>query len=422
MSYTARLEQINKGELLSFGTYSNAEKKNDTKLGKKHGAANVPSSDEASHPFKENLVAQAKRELAANYAKLDDFSAELEKDAASREKERDETYLDERARVNEEYEAKKKNLEDTQGAAIKKLRREREDAHQILARLKAELGRDLRVWMPKFYIVFMTFIALGEVPLNRFAFELFFGESPLVSLLLAVLLGTLLALAAHFVGLWLRQATGEPDKKKKRGYYGGAFGILAFLAPLFYLLALMRETYVDFIEKSSMSMGEMLHLNDYNTVVEAVASSELSTSGWTLLLINILVFSLASILSFMRHDPNPDYERAYVKHEKIKKAYDKAENKYNMIVAELSDAHRDKLLYHDRQLERIDAELAEIESAKKLIDNHRSRAASHVALHIKHRLEEYELANRLARKDGTLPNVFGNTSEDEIIKAISIGH
>ena len=60
------------------------------------------------------------------------------------------------------------------------------EAQNELKNIKVSLNnRPLDVKLVNYYIPFMAILALSEVYINRFAFELFFMSSPVISILLA---------------------------------------------------------------------------------------------------------------------------------------------------------------------------------------------------------------------------------------------
>ncbi len=73
--------------------------------------------------------------------------------------------------------------------------------------MEVALGRPLRIHLRYVYYFIMAGVALVELPINRFAFELYFSETPALSAMIALGIGLGLMLLAHFGGTWIKRST-----------------------------------------------------------------------------------------------------------------------------------------------------------------------------------------------------------------------
>jgi len=424
MDYIARLARLEKSVLGAYATYSGGDRREDERTGAKHGRSSIPSSEEERHPYREELVTRANRDLAAFNAALDDVESELAADEERLALERDDFYIHRRDEVRDEYDSSIASAERLLGpnsALHSGARKLSNDAQLRFSRLESELGRPVRVRLRWTFPVIMLAVALLEVPVNRFAFEYFFGESAVLSLALAVGLGFALAFVAHIVGSCLKFSTAFKRLKERIGYYVQAGLCLIIIGPLFYFLALIREKYVQFMEQTSVGFGEMLRQEGALEAASKLLDTEMTTAGWTLLLLNIVLFGIGVAASFIRHDPHPDYEGVARKSEKLQKKYEEIRIRYEAKIDELTKERDEKLALLARQHERISNALGEIDKAREIIANYRERAGQQAVLYVRQRVQVYELANRQGRAGGAIPRVFGKADEEDFGFALEKG-
>ena len=160
-----------------------------------------------------------------------------------------------------------------------------------------------------FYWPFMLVLTLGEIPLNKLSFELFFQESPLMSLVVAGLGGLLLIAMAHRIGMMLRHF-------RYNGRRGGfvvqslQVAILTLLAgALVYGVSVLRQGYLTFVSQPELGFAELLQNNQIGEAAQMALSVGLGTEGWIFLLINAAILILGISAAFFCHDPHPDFEK-----------------------------------------------------------------------------------------------------------------
>lgn len=128
---------------------------------------------------------------------------------------------------------------------------------------------------PLAYLMFMLAILIGEFPLNAIAFRLF-GEAEILTYVMTLVLAVSLVGSAHVLGIFL--SLEKPSRVQQ------ILLTICVLAPLGAIsaIALVREAYVAEVGKAVMSPR----------AVTAV-----------FVLINLLIYTIATVLSYLTHDP-----------------------------------------------------------------------------------------------------------------------
>ena len=163
------------------------------------------------------------------------------------------------------------------------------------------------------YWAVLVLLAIAEVPINRLAFELFFQEQPLFSLILAGAVGIALMFLAHLTGLLVRREP-QPPRWRQVRHGGGIVLVLLVTGMLVYALATMRQLYIQFVQNEGGSLQQQVEAilrGNAASAVKEVASTQLGVAGYTLMALNVTLFVVGAAASFLRHDPHPDYEAAW---------------------------------------------------------------------------------------------------------------
>ncbi|MDT7951925.1 MAG: hypothetical protein RQ966_10525 [Acetobacteraceae bacterium] len=315
------------------------------------------------HDFEEGLLGRAKAAALALRSDLASHGSDLGRQVGDMARERDDHIAQRMTDLREERQRSLHALDTANGPLSAKFIRaglageEAEKAHRAI---RAEVnGRPLRRNLVGLYLPVMALLSLIEVPVNRLAFELFFQEQPAVSLALAFVVGAVLVFFAHMVGTLVRRME-TPSRTAQQ--VRRALGIALFIGlsgVLMYLLAGMRQLYVRLLESeqgSSISaMVEGLTGAGAARTIANVASEQLGTAGWTLLVLNIVVFVFGATAAFLRHDPHPDYEGVWRQHERARRRTTRLRSRYERLSGAKSRAF-------DAQLTSLDQLLRETES------------------------------------------------------------
>ena len=200
--------------------------------------------------------------------------------------------------------------------------------------LRGELNRPVLTKFEKFYFPFLLVLSLAEIPINRKAFALFFGNEGWVLLLLAIAVGAMLVFFSHIVGHLIRE-TGSNDSPKNLRFkkYSGLGSISVVMIILVYILALMRQKLAD-VEKAGGTFEELIANGAGQNFQEALFTP-LGTDGAILLVLNMTIIAAGIIASFFRHDPHPYYEKVSKTYHKFRdqsfQMKEKVENELNNI-------------------------------------------------------------------------------------------
>jgi hypothetical protein len=419
-----RLQQIANATLAGYLRYSSGDRRADEATGRKHGAAGEPKANDRECLYYTGLLSQAKAALGSYERDRTELVIDKERQADELGREADENYQKRKAGVLEERASALAALDKTVGQRSTRMQNAAEQfaaSRGRAAQIEADLGRPLRTSMVPVYPFVLLVIAIAEIPINRLAFELFFQEAPIVSLFLSFAVGLLLAFFAHQAGLWLRQATSHKTLGSKLGHLGGVVLIIAIAVPLLYFIAAMRQHYLALIEaEAATDFGTLLRqgLEGGLSSAREVLSVELSGPGWTLLILNLALLTVGAIVSFVRHDPHPDYEAAVTQAKRAERRLNKMRSAYERQEAALSRQFDERISTLDRQLVRVDNELAATRRILEQAAAHRPAMIRAVAHTLVERFGAYRLGNRLGRKDGQSPACLDDFSEPALVQAL----
>jgi len=289
--------------------------------------------------FQDGLLGRAKSSVLALQSELAAHARDLRRQIEDLARERDEHIGSRMHDLRQERQRVLHALDGTKGPVSAPWTRaslaaeEAEKAHRTV---RAEVnGRPLRRGLVGVYLPLMTALAVVEIPVNRLAFELFFQEQPIVSLALAGVVGAVLIFFAHMIGTLIRRMENpsRPAQQVRRG-----LGILLFAGltgVMMYLLAGMRQLYVRLLESEQgnnlSAIIEGLTSGGTASAIRNVATEQLGTAGWTLLILNLVLFVFGATASFLRHDPHPDYETAWRGRERTRRRLTRLHTKYDRV-------------------------------------------------------------------------------------------
>ena len=225
-------------------------------------------------------------------------------------------------------------------------------------KLKIEqlVGRPLQIEHTELYIPALICLAIAEVPINRLAFELFFESMPLVSLLISAAIGGLLIFFAHTIGVMLRRAQCKEIEVNHDNIYLTITLLSILTISIMYFLGLMREKWVDINDVSSLNL-EALITSATNTDKGIVDSLMVGSKGFTLLLLNLGIFTVGVLLAFLRHDAHPYYEKAFNAHQKAQEKILIFKKKFEIRKSEIQKNHNKRLEEKRIQIKKIEEQI-----------------------------------------------------------------
>jgi hypothetical protein len=316
--------------------------------GRRDGRRGIPTSREPSQPPALVQIAHRAHEALAELAKsvaVDEATRHAQLEAAERERRDAEFDVD----VASQAVAKRDNPGDSFTA-------------------KAAEDRGPRV-NRRTYVAAIVAIVIAEFPLNAIAFRLF-GEAEVLTWVMTASLAVTLVLCAHGLGSFLRQP--NPTMAERRWIYVLiALPVLTIVA-----IAVIRARYL------SVS-AELTGLDTLGPVVGSAA----------FLIINLLVYTGATMLSYLAHAPS---DRARTEHEQAQQ--------------ELKDATRRARSY-EQAVARLDG--ASEETLKAM----RARAEQVVAYH-RGLMAAYCTANLRARGNPEVPDSLREMPSIEMPSAL----
>lgn len=188
------------------------------------------------------------------------------------------------------------------------------------------------------YWAFMIFLAICEAPLNRLSYELFFNESPLLSIGIALLVGSVLVSLAHSTGGVARRF--RHTSRRPWGIWSALLQLtltISLIGMLCYGVAVLRQGYLAFLTRPDPALSALIE-NDQigQAATHVVLATALAVEGWIFLAVNLAIVAVGVLASFYAHDPHPDYEavdrakrkaEALLKKLRAKRAHEQATEK-----------------------------------------------------------------------------------------------
>lgn len=289
----------------------------DRASGRKAASKDLALVQRRHRDFEDGLLGRAKAATLSLRSELTALASDLRRQVDDLARERDEHIGQKLHESREERQRALTALEGKLGppsARYSAQARTLEQAERDHRSVRAAVGgRLLRRQLVGSYWAVLLLLAVAEVPINRLAFELFFQEQPLFSLILAGAVGIALMFLAHLTGLLVRREPQPPLWKQLR-HVAGIVLILLLTGTLVYALASMRQLYVQMLQNEGGSLQQQVESilrGNAATAVSQVASTRLGPAGYTLMVLNITLFAVGAAASFLRHDPHPDYEAAW---------------------------------------------------------------------------------------------------------------
>lgn len=214
--------------------------------------------------------------------------------------------------------------------------------------IQAEVDRQPRYARSIFYLPFMVALMLFEIPVNRLSFELFFRESPTVSLGVAFLVGVILVTLAHRLGLVLCRFGYHVKKSGWTGQLVQVVLITAIILALIYGVSVLRQGYLDFETQPQASFADMLAGTGAAQMAGEMFRAGLGISGWIFFAINVGIVAVGLTAAYFSHDPHPDFQAADI-------ALKKAEKKLALVKGQRADAESVEQRRHANQINRASA-------------------------------------------------------------------
>jgi len=382
--------------------------------------------------FQDGLIGRAKAAILTLQSDLTAHGRDLHRQVEDLARERD-SHIGQRVTdLREERQRVLHALDNTKGpmsAPYSRATLSGEEAEKALRAVRAEVnGRPLRRTLVGAYLPIMAALALVEVPVNRLAFELFFQEQPLISLALALVVGAVLIFFAHMVGTLIRRMEQQPARTSQQLRRGAGILLFAVLTgTMMYLLAGMRQLYVRLLEseQGSASLGAMVEAltrGGTASTIANVANQQLGPAGWTLLILNLVLFVFGATAAFLRHDPHPDYEAAWRAHERSRRQVMKLRARYEALVHTRQKTFDEQMAALDQLMRETQAKHDELVARQAAIAPFFAETGKRIANTVRNRslafLEGAIGAMPEGKREGSLAEVRALT-EPEVFRRIT---
>ncbi|MEA3412225.1 MAG: hypothetical protein U9R74_11900 [Pseudomonadota bacterium] len=403
-----------KNALTRYISFTQMDTRPDREKGKRDGTQNYPaagSNDLSPHELER--VSQAKASMSSYFRQLHDMESRLQQEISQREQERDNGYLSSKESVIREKEAAIENLQQQYGPGSEthhQLASDLEHRAEETRRIELLVNRPLRAHFRRSYFAILALLSLLEVPINKLAFEFFFEESPVIAFVLALTVGGVLIALAHFLGMWLRQWGYHRNfSETGKANTAGIATVLLVVGTLIYLVSALRQQYVDFLsQEQSSSMSSMLMQDGITGFLGQSVTSGLGSAGLTLLVVNVAVFMLGTMLSMLRHDSHPDYERVVGLHEVAQSRMNRFLRQFEKKAAGIQARFDDRIAYLEKKGEELDARIVTLHKQAEALREQREHDIAMIVDVVRQQILAYQTANVESRSDRA-PSYFGET-------------
>ena len=251
-------------------------------------------------------------------------------------------------RLEELHDGNMKSIETRYGGRIADAQEDLNSINEKWDAIQADVDRQPRYARAFFYWPFMLVLMLFEIPVNRLSFELFFRESPVVSLGVAFLVGVILVTLAHRLGLIFCRFGYNLKRKAWVTELVQALLITAVILALVYGVSVLRQGYLDFETQPQASFADMLAGTGAAQMAGEMFQSGLGISGWIFFAINMGIIAVGMTASYFSHDPHPDFQSADIRRKKCEKVL-------GHIKGQRADAEATELRRHANQINRARA-------------------------------------------------------------------
>ncbi len=410
LSAQQRLQQAKDKYLRRYVKYTAQDRKSDEKVGREHGGKEFPESTSRDHPFLESLKNESVSDLLAFGSAVGTIEHDVTARQTILERQRSEDFVLERDRLVNERREKLHEIDNQSGPSSPKFADARKKAQQYEAesrKYSAETGRPCKVKIPTWaYVILLIGVAVCEVPVNQVAFSQIVEGTNAASALVALLVGAIVAMFAHLAGEQISRSTEKPSFRNNWFRYLLVLTLFVVMGVLFYGISLLRELMLSISRTGNASFATLLQQGGVRETFGQLSAVEMTGPGYTLLFLNILIFTFGVIVSFYAHDPHPYYAKAVKNANKWANVVKKMEINHNRVHQKQGSEYDAKINALEKNIALIDGELQQLAQDLPLIKRMRADAASIIAAYVAQRVQAYEVGNRLERKTAT-PSVFG---------------
>lgn len=384
-----------------------------TRAGETDGANEIPSSDQKTFSkYEENLVLEAKAEWLKYLQMTEQYRNTLDEKALQIKNQLRSDVLNESSKLSQSQRQELDLLDQQIGqgsVTYKHLQDEYLNSKEELQKIEQTVNRPLDISNKNFYLPLMAVLALAEVPVNRLAFELFFESMPFVSLLLSAAIGALFIYFSHVIGILIKRLKCK-EIEIDRNKIILSISILGFVSfALMYFLGVMREQLIA-VEKAGTLDLESILSSTGSVSSNPLDSITIGSKGFTLLLLNLIIFITGIVSSVFRHDPHPDYEKIFNRAKGIEAKFLGYRKKFESEQVQRLREFNKRFEVNKSQQQNFESELQAISEKREAIDPKIKIDSQNLNLAIARKIMAYQNGNRKTRNTSP-PNYF---SEDAV--------
>ena len=275
------------------------------------------------------------------------------------------------------------------------------------------------------YMAIMLLLGVVEYFINADAFKDMIQNNSLMSVGGAIIVGCIIIVIAHLIGMFFRQR----KSGKNKGSLVRGLSMLVLLGMAMFLIT--RLSIARYRVNSAPGNGANIvtsaktatpQLPDNISGIFWPSGVSLDDVSMLLLAINIAILVAGIFLSYIRHDPNPDYERVYKSYEIAKTEVDNINAQYERDKGVLEEGFKLKLKALNERFDQITNEVAvEKERVGQYNDQINSEIENVIQV-ITTRISAYQNANKDERarnsQDAGMPLYFAESTEARVRQII----
>ncbi|MBF0334542.1 MAG: MAPEG family protein, partial [Alphaproteobacteria bacterium] len=386
--------------LTRYQKFSERDLQGDYVAGVMDGEREYPPSNQLSFSqYEEGRIAEARTTLNRYMRRLRETVDEIDRRIAQRISEGEAGYNSNKGSIASQKAYELESLRRLKGPASPRwmaLEHAKASAERDFEQAKWALGRQPRMSMHlplmrfahapfdriSIYTLLLLLLALLEVPINQRAIELTFRFSPLTSLLVAAFVGLGFVILAHFLGIAFLRMLHSRNGKRWRAF-AFAITLLAMAGLIIVTLYFMRGELAS-VTSGAFRIENLLDTGvAVNVTVEPPPSSLLAKLmallPWTetggknaqayaqfgLLLLNSMVFFIGTILSYVRHDPDSEFESAWRRGFDATRAFEAYEEAYTTELTGMTRNFDARIAEEERRADRIRDEVSLLEQERE---------------------------------------------------------
>lgn len=240
-------------------------------------------------------------------------------------------------KAKEYHEMRLRAIDEKYRPMLQSAQRDCDEAEFEFENLRARLDRLPLFWerpWSSLYLPFLLVLAIAEIPVNRLSFQLFFNDGPVMSLVVAGLVGAVLIALAHMAGVGARRFRHVCAEAHGAWSPSARMAVLfAIIGALCYGVAVFRQGYLSFVTTPDPTFAALIADNQYGEAAVIALRAGLGIDGVIFLIINVAIVCVGMYFSFSRHDPHPNFEQLDVERAAAKRAFAKIERRQGEDVA-----------------------------------------------------------------------------------------